>query len=75
MAEVFSPSLRQNNLTKKFAEMSYCRYIYMKFKAMPMDHSLQHVPHFVRRKEMTRLCIWLIVLWIISGCCRKTLNS
>ena len=55
MAEVFSSSLRQNNLTKTFAQLNDCLFIYMKFKAM--DHPLQHVPHFVRRKE-----------WFVCAC-------
>ena len=49
MAEVFLSFLRQNNLTKTIAQINDGLFIYMKFKAM--DHALQHVPHFVRRKE------------------------
>ena len=44
MAEVSLSSLRQNNLTKTIVQINDYLFIYMKFK--PLDHTLQHVPHF-----------------------------
>ena len=46
---IFSSFLHQNNLTKAIAQINDYLFIYMKFKAM--DHALQHVAHFVRRKK------------------------
>ena len=66
-----SSFLRQNNLTKTIAQIDDCLFIYMKFKAM--DHAFQHGHRSTQR--MVRLCMWRTELRIISGCCRKTLNS
>ena len=55
MAEVFSSSLRQNNLTKTNAQINDCLFIYMKFETT--DHAIQHVSHFVRRKK-----------WFVCAC-------
>ena len=45
----------KNNLTKTIAQINDCLFVYMKFK--PIDHALQHVPHFVRLKE-----------WFVCAC-------
>ena len=55
MVEEFSSSLHQNNLTKTIAKISDSLVIYMKFTVM--DHALQRVSHFGRRKE-----------WFVCAC-------
>ena len=53
MAEVFSSSLCQNNLTKTIAQINDFLFIYMKLKAM--DHST--CPAFCSTQRMVRLCM------------------
>ena len=56
MTELFLSSLRQNILTKTNAQINDCLSIYMKLKAITVDHALQHVPD-VSRKE-----------WFVCAC-------
>ena len=40
-----------------------------------MGHAIQCVPTLRSTQRIVRLCMWRTALRIISGCCRKTLNS